>query len=208
MLTATRSAALIPSAPVENRWRRLADFLARRRVRISVFIFAALIVEDILTGVRPHDIFNPRDWESVLGCGLIFMGLAVRSWAAGVLRKTRELTTTGPYALVRNPLYIGSFLIMSGFCALIDDAENIFLIVGPVAGLYFLQVLHEERLLANLYESRWLEYARRVPRFVPRSLPKGPLATWDFRQWLGSREYRGLGGTLLGMLLLEIWRVT
>jgi protein-S-isoprenylcysteine O-methyltransferase Ste14 len=208
MLTATSSAAFIPPAPTGNRWRRLADFLARRRVRISVFIFAALIVEDVLTGVKPHDIFNPRDWESVLGCGLVFAGLALRSWAAGVLRKTRELTTTGPYALIRNPLYLGSFLIMSGFCALIDDAENVFFIVGPVAGLYFLQVLHEERLLEKLYESRWLEYARRVPRFVPRSLPKAPLATWDIRHWLGSREYRGLGGTLLGMLLLEVWRAT
>jgi protein-S-isoprenylcysteine O-methyltransferase Ste14 len=157
MLSATTSAAFVSPAPTESRWRRLADFLARRRVRISVFIFAALIIEDVLTGVKPHDIFNPRDWESVLGCGLVFAGLAVRSWAAGVLRKTRELTTTGPYALIRNPLYIGSFLIMSGFCALIDDAENIFFIVGPVAGLYLLQVLHEERLLAKLYESRWLE---------------------------------------------------
>jgi protein-S-isoprenylcysteine O-methyltransferase Ste14 len=196
------------SGPGDGRWQKIADWLVYRRVRITLIIFIALLVEDVLIGVEPHGIFAYRDPEAVAGCMLIFAGLAVRSWSAGILRKNRELTTTGPYALVRNPLYVGSFLIMCGFCTLIDDPENIFIVLGPIAGLYFLQVLHEERYLSKLFGGRWTEYARAVPRFLPRSLPDAAFAKWDCAQWLGSREYNALGATLLGMLAVELWRIS
>jgi protein-S-isoprenylcysteine O-methyltransferase Ste14 len=208
MASATSTALAPHAAPTEGRWRRLAAYLVRRRVRITIFVFVVLVAEDVLAGVKPHDVFNIRDPKSVLGCALIFAGLAIRSWSAGVLRKTRELTTTGPYAMIRNPLYVGSFMIMSGFCTLIDDPKNLFFVLGPLAGLYFLQVLHEERMLSRLYDARWLEYARRAPRFLPRSFPQAPLATWELRQWLGNREYRGLSATLLGVLLVQLWHVS
>jgi protein-S-isoprenylcysteine O-methyltransferase Ste14 len=180
----------------------------RRRVRLTVVIFVLLMAEDVLIGVRPHSLLAWRDPKTVVGCALVVAGLAVRSWAAGVLHKTRELTTTGPYALVRNPLYVGSFLIMAGFATLIDDVENIYVILGPLAGLYFLQVLHEERILSQKYDVRWQAYAARVPRFLPRRLPKAGtvLASWKLRDWLGSREYRALIATLIGLVAVEAWR--
>lgn len=196
------------SCPSEGPWQRIAAWLVYRRVRLTLIVFCVLLVEDVLIGVEPHGIFAYRDPRAVLGCMLIFAGLAVRSWSAGLLRKNRELTVTGPYALVRNPLYVGSFLIMCGFCTLIDDVENIYFVLGPIAGLYFLQVLHEERLLAEMFPLQWAEYARAVPRFFPRSLPKATFAPWDARQWLGSREYNALGATLLGMLAIELWRLS
>jgi protein-S-isoprenylcysteine O-methyltransferase Ste14 len=182
----------------EGRWQRIAAWLVHRRVRISLAIFACLLVEDMLIGVKPHGIFAYRDPVAVAGCMLIFAGLAVRSWSAGILRKNRELTTTGPYAVVRNPLYVGSFLITCGFCTLIDHMENMYLVLGPVAGLYVLQVLHEERCLAKLFAGQWTEYASAVPRFVPRSIPKAAFAAWDRQQWLGSREYNALGWSSCG----------
>jgi protein-S-isoprenylcysteine O-methyltransferase Ste14 len=210
MTSATAPAAQVADSanePKRTRWSRIADHLVRRRVRITNAIFVFLLVEDLLTGVHPHDIFDRHDPKTLLGCGLIFAGLALRTWSAGILRKTRELTTSGPYALIRNPLYVGSFLIMCGYSTLIDHVENLFVILGPLAGLYFLQVLHEERLLAKLYESRWTEYVRTVPRFLPRSFPASPLASWEFSQWLGSREYRALGAALLGMLALQYFHI-
>jgi protein-S-isoprenylcysteine O-methyltransferase Ste14 len=210
-MTSAVSAALEQTPPAgsrEGRWQRVAAWLVYRRVRISLAIFACLLVEDVLAGVEPHGIFAYRDPIAVAGCMLIFAGLAIRSWSAGILRKNRELTKTGPYALVRNPLYVGSFLIMCGFCTLIDDATNIYFILGPVAGLYFLQVLHEERYLAKLFAGQWAQYSATVPRFMPRSISRSALATWDRQQWLSSREYNALGATLLGMLLVELWRLS
>src|SRR5262245_3386636 len=110
-MTTANAIPTTASPDASSRWSKVAAFLVMRRVRISVLIFFVLMVEDVLDGVRPHSIFDGHDWKSDLGCALIFAGLAIRTWAAGILRKTRELTTTGPYALIRNPLYVGSFLI-------------------------------------------------------------------------------------------------
>ena len=207
-ITTTGVSAPQQSDAGDGTWQKITAWLVYRRVRLTLAVFAILLVEDVLIGVKPHGIFAYRDPVAVTGCMIIFAGLGIRSWSAGLLRKNRELTTTGPYALVRNPLYVGSFLIMCGFCTLIDDVENIYFVLGPIAGLYFLQVLHEERYMAKLFPAQWPEYARTVPRFFPRAIPKAAFAPWDAHQWLGSREYNALGASLLGMLAVELWRLS
>jgi protein-S-isoprenylcysteine O-methyltransferase Ste14 len=197
----------LPAPAAPGRWRAIADYLVQRRVRITVYVFVALMLEDVIMGIVPHDLFNVHDWESVFGCAMILAGLALRSWSAGILRKGSELTRRGPYAIMRNPLYVGSFLIMAGFCSLIDDEENIWFVLGPIACLYFLQVLHEERFLAQRFGTQWDEYARNVPRIFPRRWPRRADAAWEFQQWLGNREYNAFGATLLGMLAVEAWRL-
>jgi hypothetical protein len=166
-----------------------------------------MMVEDVLVGIVPHNVLDRHDPKTLSGCGLIVLGLAIRSWSAGILRKTRELTTSGPYSVIRNPLYAGTFFIMSGFCLLVDDPENIFIVLGPLAGLYYLQIRHEERVLAEKYGARWADYVRTVPRLIPRRWPRLPFTEWTLAQWLGSREYRALVATLLGMLAVQLWRM-
>ena len=200
------SAASPTATSAAGPWQGVAAYLVRRRVRITLAVFVVLIAQDVLAGVEPHDIFDYRDPESLLGCWLIFAGLGLRSWAAGILRKTRELTTTGPYAIIRNPLYVGSFLIMAGFCTLIDDVDNIGVVLGPLAALYMLQIFHEERTLSALYAERWDAYIRQVPRLFPRRPLRPALANWQACQWKMSREYNALGATLLGMLVVQFWR--
>ena len=84
----------------------------------------------------------------------------------------------------------------------------LFVILGPLALLYYLQVLHEERVLSKKYEARWHDYASRVPRFFPRRLPELKMlySTWSRADWLGSREYRAMLATLAGVLALDVWR--
>lgn len=210
-MTPISSAGVSPSSQMASTggvWRRVADRIVYRRVRITLALFASLLVVNFLSGVEPHGLFAYRDPVAVTGCMLIFAGLGIRSWSAGILHKNRELTTTGPYALVRNPLYVGSFLIMCGFCTMINNVETIVYVLGPIAGLYFLQVLHEEWYMSQLFPTQWPEYARTVPRFFPRAIPKAAFAPWDAGQWLGSREYNALGATLLGMLAVELWRLS
>jgi protein-S-isoprenylcysteine O-methyltransferase Ste14 len=83
----------------------------RKARRIPLFIGALLLV----IVAKPQ---FPGIW---IGMVLIFLGEGIRTWAAGHLQKNEVLTVTGPYAYVKNPLYIGSIFITAGFCILADN---------------------------------------------------------------------------------------
>ena len=83
----------------------LRDFLVKQRITISLFVFCGLALKDLVTGIRPHDTGNFHDPLAITGLVTVLVGLAVRSWAAGVINKSKVLATTGPYRLCRHPLY-------------------------------------------------------------------------------------------------------
>lgn len=183
----------------------VSAFLVRYRIRLSLFLFVALFVEDVLTGFKPHDISNFFDPYTVFGVGLLLFGLALRSWAAGVLHKLGEVTTSGPYKLIRHPLYLGSLAMMVGVCLLIDDYENLFIMLGFVLIVYVPQVLSEERILAERFSAAWAAYAASTGRFIPRRIWCDVSSNWQFSQWMKNREYNALGATLVGLVLLKVW---
>jgi protein-S-isoprenylcysteine O-methyltransferase Ste14 len=198
--------ASVRDVPGANLWKKFLTFLVRRRVRLTAFLFVLLLIEDVWNHTDPHNLANLTDFKVLLGLGLVFSGLALRSWAAGTLHKRRQLTTSGPYGMVRHPLYIGSFMMMVGFCQLIGDAENIWFVAGPVLGLYIIRALHEEKYLAARFPNQWNDFARKVPRFFPRRLPSQLFSSWKLRQWINNREYQAVSAVLLGLVALQIWQ--
>jgi protein-S-isoprenylcysteine O-methyltransferase Ste14 len=188
-------------------WQKLYAFLIHRRIPITGFLFVVLILEDVWERTSPHNLTNLTDYKVLLGLGLVLCGLALRSWAAGTLHKRRVLTTSGPYGLVRHPLYIGSFMMMIGFCVLIDDAENIYFVLGPVLAIYLARALNEEKNLAAAFPEQWTEFARKVPRLLPRHLPKEAFSSWSLKQWINNREYQAVSATILGLVALQIWQM-
>lgn len=203
---------MIPTAPQQpalasaSVWENVTTFLSRRRVAISVILFFSLIAEDLISGVRPHDLLNSRDWHAVAGVLLVLGGLALRSWAAGTLRKSKQLATTGAYSLVRHPLYVGSFLAMIGFCLIIGDRENIWIIGGPVMALYVLHVRREERQLRKKFGDTWDAYARRTWRFLPFRWSAFRPGHWQLSQWYANHEHLTAAAMLVGLLALFLWR--
>lgn len=190
----------------ERSWTsRIGVFLSDNRVRISVIVFALLVAEDVVTGVNPHDPLNARDPKALAGLTLVVAGLAIRSWAAGIVRKNAQLATSGPYGLVRHPLYFGSFLLMIGFCLLIDDYENIFIVLGPILWIYLLRMRDEEHLLAEKFPDAWPKYVAKVPKLIPWRLTRHGLASWNAEQWYRNREYQALAGGLAGVLAIKLW---
>lgn len=145
-----------------NSWSKIA-----RRIRVPLgFAFAVVY----LWRAQPA-------WTSlVAGCVFIAAGLALRAWASGHLRKNTELTTTGPYAYVRNPLYMGSVILAAGFALAARDEWLWAAMCAFFVAFYFPVILAEEAWLRANF-SEYGDYARRVPRLLP---PWGRAAGEDY----------------------------
>ena len=188
------------SEPSPNRF---VQFLVRRRVPISIAVFGLMMFQDVVRGIVPHDVFDWTDYRSVAGLLCLMGGLLMRSWAAGFLTKSTQLTMIGPYRLVRNPLYLGSFLMVVGICLLIGDPENIWISAVVLAILYIPKVRSEEHFLASKFPSEWPQYAASTPRFLPRLTARPSLSGWRLSQWLKSREYNAVVATLAAIVALK-----
>lgn len=193
--------------PQETVWQKLHSFLLHRRVRITAVVFFVLLAEDVFEGHDPRNLINLGDYRVLLGLGLVFSGLTLRSWAAGTLHKRTQLATTGPYQLLRHPLYVGSFFMMMGFCFLVDDEENIWFVLGPILLLYVLRALHEEKTISRAFQDQWPAYAKAVPRFIPRRLPQEMFTNWNLSQWIHNREYQAVSAVLLGLVAVQAWHI-
>ncbi len=176
-------------------WSRIAT---RARVPLG-FVFAAAY----LWLARPQWLWLAG------GCVLIVAGILVRAAASGHIRKNRELTTTGPYAYTRNPLYLGSLLIAAGF---VLAARSVW--IAAVAALMFFFIYvpvirAEEKYLSGLFPD-YVAYASQVPRLFPRFTPYGGQSTaagaFSKDLYLKHREYNAaLGSALMvGALILKM----
>ncbi|GIW97898.1 MAG: hypothetical protein KatS3mg111_1231 [Pirellulaceae bacterium] len=197
------SSAFLGAIPEDWRMR-----VVRRRVLLTLvgITFTCTFNLTILTPLT----MDPFAWTQALvwpGWFLLTAGLLLRSWAAGTLNKAREVTSTGPYALCRNPLYLGSLCILLAFCWWCRDWLTVLLAAGPLGYVYGLQVRYEEQLLDAKFGQAWRDYAATVPRLLPRQLPpRAAWAGWTFTRWRRNREYRALGGVALGVLAVWLWQ--
>jgi protein-S-isoprenylcysteine O-methyltransferase Ste14 len=144
----------------------------------------------------------------VVGSVVAVGGLVIRGWAAGTVEKDRDLTTSGPYAHTRNPMYLGSFVIGAGL-TLAGGGW-----VWPAAfGLFFALVYaptmsREGRDLAERFGAAYAEYAAAVPAFVPRVTPGGSgrlfPAAFAWGRYLRYREWEALLGVGAVLVVLAL----
>ncbi|RMF37114.1 MAG: isoprenylcysteine carboxylmethyltransferase family protein [Planctomycetota bacterium] len=182
----------------------LSAWIVRKRIAISLVAFSVLIAFNLLgrhtVPLSPTDLANP--WAAA-GVALVVCGVLIRSWAAGTLHKNGELTQAGPYAMVRNPLYLGSFLMMFGFCILMRDPLSAIFVAGPMLLLYRSKIISEEANLSLWFPDQWESYARTTPRIIPRLPSRRVMHGWSFRMWLNNREYRAVVGTAIGLIAIH-----
>lgn len=146
------------------------------------------------------------------GSLVALLGTLLRLAASGYLRKSKELTCSGPYAHFRSPLYAGSFLIGCGFCLSITDPSDplrtvLYWVAFAVffVGLYRIKILDEEKSLEKLFGGSWQRYVQEVPRLWPRWRPvRLGLPQWDFSwdQVARNKERRTLAAVFLGIAFL------
>jgi protein-S-isoprenylcysteine O-methyltransferase Ste14 len=172
-----------------------ADAVAKLRV-----LFGFLMVAAFLWLSEPT-------WTSLaLGLPVSVLGLALRAWAAGHLEKNRALAESGPYAHVRNPLYIGTLAVAAGF-VMASRRWELGVLFAAVFLLIYLPVVElEEQHLRSLFP-KYADYAKRVPRLWPRITFGNSSKPFRFALYLRNQEYQALAGFLAGLAVL-IWKAS
>jgi protein-S-isoprenylcysteine O-methyltransferase Ste14 len=144
---------------------------------------------------------------------LVVLGCLLRSWAAGYLFKGKRVAVGGPYAYIRNPLYVGSFILGIGFCVALWQRplslSSVVLALVFLIGfgvLYRAKTLAEEIELTNNLGESYLSYARKVPPFLPT---RGRVAglgqqrfSWEL--YRRNREYECWLGSAAVLLYLYV----
>ena len=171
---------------------------------LTLCAVVAVVAVEWMRQIAPHHPGHPSDPFSCVGSLLVICGVVWRSWAAATLVKGEELATEGPYACCRHPLYVGSFLILLGYCVLLGEIVGIAVPVATVLMTYPSTILGEERRLAARFPAAWSDYVRAVPAFFPRRLPRG-VGPVSWRRWLRNREYWGAVTAVLGLWGIEVW---
>ncbi len=146
--------------------------------------------------------FSQPSARSLLwGIPLSLGGLALRAWAAGNLAKNQQLATTGPYAFLRNPLYVGTLLVAAGLVAA-SRSMALGAVFAVVFFLIYLPVIElEEQHLRSLFPE-FEAFAQRVPALFPRLTPAGRANTFRWQLYRKNREYEAALGFLLGLVWL------
>jgi protein-S-isoprenylcysteine O-methyltransferase Ste14 len=151
---------------------------------------------------------HPTRVSIAIGLPVVALGVALRVWARGHLQRSQEgaqeVTTGGPYAYVRHPLYVGSFLIGVGF------ATTTALVVLPVAvavafvAMYVPKALREEAYLRRLYGTAYAEYAQHVGAVIPSwtvAIAPSP-SRFAWRRVMRHREWRTWLGVAAALAVL------
>ncbi|GAC1433007.1 MAG: hypothetical protein NVSMB62_29470 [Acidobacteriaceae bacterium] len=164
-------------------WQRVAQ---RIRVPMGFVVAAAFLL-----------LATPT-WRTMLeSLVLVIPGLWLRAYASGYVKKNAELTTTGPYAYTRNPLYLGSMLIAFGFAG----AAGSWIIAVALALLFAViygPTIQSEEAYLRQHFADFDEYSRSVPRLLPRLTPGRVCGagggSFSAELWRRHREYNSLTG--------------
>ena len=164
-------------------WSRIA-----RRIRVPLgFAFAVLYFW----------LAKPTLTSLLIGVAVVIPGIVMRTLASGHVQKNEILTTGGPYAYTRNPLYLGSLVLAAGFAV---AARSWWIAAGMVViflAIYLPVIRSEENFLRERFPE-FADYAARVPRLLPHLVAfrnGGGEFSWEL--YRKHREYNAIIGSVV-----------
>jgi len=181
-------------------WQQIA-----KRIRVPLgFLFAGTYFW----------IARPSEHSLLASLLLVLPGIALRGYASGYVKKNAELTTTGPYAYTRNPLYLGSMLLAFGFAGASRNPWIVVALAALFAMIYWPTILGEEAYLRVRFPE-FDTYAQRVPRLLPRLYVReradesAQQGRFSWKLYLQHREYNSLLGAIflfIALIARMLWR--
>jgi len=161
----------------------LTAFVINRKVRLRIgFLF----------GVAYLVFARPTAGGLLLGLPVALAGLLIRGWAAGHIVKDARLTTSGPYAHTRNPLYFGSFLLAAGF-AIAAHWSLLLVVIALFIFIYGPTIALERAEISSRFPADYPSYESNVPAFMPRLTPWSGQTSGDsfsFSRYMRQREWQ------------------
>ena len=115
------------------------------RTTISQTAFWLMVVVNFVIRRIPVEPFDST--LGIAGIALLILGALTRSWAAGYIRKAKGLATAGPYALSRNPHYLGAAFMLAGLVCLVPDVLTAAVLFGMFIVVYYTTIRSEEEFL-------------------------------------------------------------
>ncbi len=181
----------------------------KKRLRPLMLGVYALAIEVIVNA-------SPMQAGLAIGGVLIALGEGLRVWATGHLFKNDALSVQGPYAYLRHPLYLGSFLIGAGFAYMAQSAVTLALFGVFILAYFGYYMPYKNRIesarLEALYGDTFRRYSVAVPSLVPRIHAYRPLAAdatpgagrWARERFAGNHELGTALAVGLGALAMVV----
>lgn len=168
--------------------------MASQKMEISSILAKSRFFASYLFGIIFLIFAHPE--HSTLYLSFSLSGLVLRVWASGCIEKGKTLCKTGPYSIVRHPLYLGTFLIGLGI-VLTSSIKWITLYIILFLLFYGGKLLEEERELERKFGDEYREYKREVPAFFPKRLIisrgefsiKKVIRNREYNVWLGLASF-------------------
>jgi protein-S-isoprenylcysteine O-methyltransferase Ste14 len=158
--------------------QHMHQWLLRARIPASILMVVAIAVFS-----------QPRLESWLIGFVVIVLGELLRIWASGHIHKMAEVTTTGPYALCRHPLYLGHFLIATGFC-IAGDSITAFIIVSLSFLLIYMPTWkNEEKNLTEKFGDTYSKFIQTTPALLPHWNSQALNGTFSWEMVKKHREW-------------------
>jgi len=142
---------------------------------------------------------EPKELLFFTGLAFVFLGIAVRLWSSGHIKKNKALATDGPYAFVRHPLYVGNITLGFGFALASSLWWSLPLLILILLIFYPQAIRREDENLHRMFKKDWEQWHKRTPALIPRlsHYRDAQAGSWSFMQSL-----RQNGEPIIALFLL------
>jgi protein-S-isoprenylcysteine O-methyltransferase Ste14 len=152
---------------------------------------------------------RPTVLSLIIGGIIVFLGQAVRVWAGGHLMRNLELSTSGPYAYMRDPFYLGRMLLIIGFSVMAWGYAWIVMVVALL--VFFTNYIprkyrKEMTRLENIFGQEYRDYSAYARSLIPRlkPYPKAKNKPWSLELFLkdNKEQYFVIGTVIFALLVI------
>lgn len=187
----------------------------KKRIKIQGGLVFLAVILFILFSRFIIPSWKKEAWDEffdIAGIVLVLSGFLLRIIARGYKEEVSQggdkLVTDGPYALIRNPMYLGTLLIGTGVISVLLKFWTLAIFLIVYLFIYVPQIKREERILLKRFGQDYEKYNRCVPKYFPGI---GGLLNLKTQisllnlQWI-KKEISPLILTIIFIFIIEIWQ--